>query len=57
MFNNYRYFIALAEEGGISRAADRLFITHQNLSKYLSNLEDELGVPLFQRKPIFALTG
>lgn len=56
LFNNYRYFIALAEEGGISRAADRLFITHQNLSKYLSNLEDELGVPLFQRKPIFALT-
>lgn len=56
MFNNYRYFIALAEEGSISRAANRLFITHQNLSKYLSNLEEELGVPLFQRKPSLSLT-
>lgn len=56
MFNNYRYFIVLAEEGNISRAADRLFITHQNLSKYLSNLEGKLGILLFQRKPVFSLT-
>ena len=56
MFNNYHYFIVLAEECNISRAADRLFITHQNLSKYLSNLEAEFGVALFQRKPTFSLT-
>ncbi len=56
MFNNYHYFIVLAEECNISRAADRLFITHQNLSKYLSNLEAEFGVTLFQRKPTFSLT-
>lgn len=56
MFNNYHYFIVLAEECNISRAADRLFITHQNLSKYLSNLESDFGVALFQRKPTFSLT-
>lgn len=56
MFTNYEYFIVLAEECNISRAADRLFVTHQNLSKYLSNLEREFGVTLFQRKPTFSLT-
>lgn len=56
MFANYRYFLVLAEEKNISRAADRLFITHQNLSKYLSNLEKECGVILCQRKPVFTLT-
>ena len=56
MFHNYHYFIVLAEECNISRAAERLFITHQNLSKYLSNLEHNLGVVLFQRKPTISLT-
>lgn len=56
MFNNYQYFIVLAEECNISRAADRLFITHQNLSRYLANLEAEFGVTLFERRPVFRLT-
>lgn len=56
MFTNYHYFIALAEECNISRAAQSLFITHQCLSKFLSNLEAEYGVPLFERKPVFSLT-
>lgn len=40
----------------MSRAAERLFITHQCLSKYLSNLETYYGVTLFERKPAFSLT-
>lgn len=49
MFNNYHYFIVLAEECNLKRAADRLYITHQNLSKYLANLEAEFGLALFTR--------
>lgn len=56
MLNNFQYFLVLAEELNISKAADRLFISHQCLSKYLKNLEDEYGVMFFHRKPKFALT-
>ncbi len=51
MLNNYNYFIALAEEENISRAAERLFISHQCLSKYLKNLEREYRVSFFDRSP------
>lgn len=56
MFANYHYFLVLAEECNISRASERLYITHQNLSHYLSRLEEELGVILFERKPVLSLT-
>lgn len=55
MLNNYQYFIVLAEEQNISRAADRLFISHQCLSQYVKNLEAEYGITFFTRRP-FALT-
>jgi len=56
MLQNYRYFLTLAETCNISRAAKRLFISHQCLSRYLKNLEDECGLTLFERKPNLALT-
>lgn len=56
MFENYPYFLTLATEKNISRAADKLHITHQALSRYLSKLEKECGVVLFYRKPLFSLT-
>ena len=56
MIQNYSYFIALAEEQSISRAAERLFVSHQCLSKYLKGLEAHYGVPLFNRKPKLSLT-
>ncbi len=56
MFENYQYFLTLAEENNVSRAAERLFVTHQCLSRYLSKLEKECGVTLFNRKPVFSLT-
>lgn len=56
MLNNYQYFIALAEELNISKAAERLFISHQCLSKYLKTLEEEYGVAFFERTPRLSLT-
>ncbi|MBC3537408.1 LysR family transcriptional regulator [Megasphaera hominis] len=56
MFEKYRYFIALAKEKNITKAAETLYITHQALSHYLTNLEQECGVMLFYRKPKFQLT-
>ena len=56
MFEHYQYFLTLAEEGSVTRAAEKLFITHQALSRYLGKLEKECGVSLFYRKPVFSLT-
>ena len=44
-----RYFLTLARENNISRAAEALFITQPTLSRQLAELEEELGVKLFER--------
>lgn len=45
-----RYFIAIAESGSLSAAAERLSISQPTLSKYLAGLEDELKIELFSRR-------
>lgn len=44
-----QYFIEVANANSFSRAADNLFITQPTISKMIKNLEEELGVALFDR--------
>ncbi len=44
-----RYFLAVAENGSISRASEQIGITQQGLSRSIQLLEEELGVALIDR--------
>lgn len=44
-----RYFLAVAQEQNITKAAEQLYITQPSLSKQMQNLEREVGRPLFVR--------
>lgn len=44
-----RYFLAIAEEKSISRAAERLGVAQPSLSQHVMRLEADLGVPLLVR--------
>jgi len=44
-----RYFLSVAETEHLTQSASTLFVTQSTLSHGLRQLEDELGVPLFER--------
>ena len=55
-FSNISYFLAIVEEGSISAAARRLYISQQALSEQLKKMEAEVGAPLLKRGKNSGLT-
>lgn len=50
------YFIEAGKTLNFTKAAQKLFISQQNLSKHIKNLEEYYQVQLFERKPHLKLT-
>ncbi len=48
--NQLRYFVAAADLGSFSRAAEKLFVVQSNVSNQIRKLEGELRAPLFERR-------
>ncbi len=46
-----RYICTIAEEGSITEAAKKLYISQPSLSQMLRSVEEEAGVSLFERSP------
>jgi LysR family transcriptional activator of nhaA len=49
-FHHLRYFWAVAHEGNLTRAAERLNLSQSAVSIQIRKLEDELGHALFERR-------
>ncbi len=45
-----RYFVALADAGSFTRAAEKIFIAQPTLSQQIRRLEEIAGTPLLQRR-------
>lgn len=50
-WDHIRSFLAVLEEGSLSRAARMLSLTQPTLSRHIDQLEEALGGPLFTRSP------
>ncbi|MBT2793254.1 LysR family transcriptional regulator [Paraburkholderia strydomiana] len=46
-----RYFLEVARSGSLSKASERLFVAVSALSRQIARLEEQLGTPLFERRP------
>ena len=46
-----QYFVAVAEQGSVSRAAQNLSISQSSVTEAVKELETDLGVNLFERHP------
>ena len=48
-FRHLEYFIEMARENNITRAAERLYVSQSAVNQHLLKLEAELGTQLFVR--------
>ncbi|MGL5054719.1 MAG: LysR family transcriptional regulator [Fusobacteriaceae bacterium] len=48
-FKEYDYIKTIAETGNITHAAEKLYVSQPYLSKFLKNIEEDIGTPLFNR--------
>lgn len=56
-FEQLRAFVAVAETGSFTRAAEKLYTSHSSISRAVSALERELGATLIERENrVFGLT-
>lgn len=52
-----QYFVAVAEQGSITRAAQNLSISQSSITEAIKELETDLGVELFERPRLKTLPG
>ena len=48
-FRHLKYIVAVAEAGNFTRAAERLFLSQPSLSKQIKDIENDIGVQIFER--------
>ena len=48
-FSQLKAFLAVAQDGSFSRAAEKLYLTQPAVSKQIQALEEALGMRLFDR--------
>lgn len=51
-FRQLQYMLKVAEERSFSKAAQKLYIAQPSLSQYIHNLEQQLGIQLFDRTTV-----
>ncbi len=49
MFRNKEYILAVYQEGGFTKAAEKLFVSQPSLSASIKRIEDKIGAPIFDR--------
>lgn len=49
-FRDFYYVDAIAKNGQLTKAAQQLYVSQPSLSKFLKNLEKEVGAVLFERR-------
>ena len=53
---SFHYYNEVAKDLNITKTAERLYTSQQNLSYHIKQLEEHFGTPLFYRKPSLRLT-